>query len=589
MVAETTPLVSSVRHSTVSIRLLTVAAVVFGSFVAWQAVTTPTTAVVKQLEDVTTDVTSTDASDAIFKPLFGNASGVARTVCESSFGTSCDAENTCCDSFFSGSKYGCCPHKNAVCCPGVQLGSCCPQGTTCEVFGVQGITAGWAQQAFCKAADPADTIAAASLASLPASHGTDWSGQGLRLATPVCKPGTPEWSATMPNVVMMGDSFTQGYYHQVKQAFHNEAMIHTGPWASDGAAEDTKYSRACLKSFLSHPDGTPFYPDVIYFNLGLHNGPLHDEVIEGAFSYPGRYKEDLTDIVAQIKAQVAEGGVDTKIIFASTTPLCSDRLAKYTEMVQTLNEQAKIVMADAGIPYLNLFDVMANHCGGAPMDLAYDVCFDTEPGHAMGSACPHLDKNGYDWLAGSTVIPTIRQILKDGTIPAFEDLGSDDFSPLGHVWAQAAENCNHTRALACAGVTVPEPGAAEAPTAPGAAAALEKVHAMQAAAAAVQNPQAAVLMPEAAVQTPEAAVQTTQAATAQAPQTLEHRSELSDAEKLNGEPTEKADVKLSASLKSTVHSYRSHLHSYEAFAAAERRLSQHRQQGVGVEYLHHSL
>nr|GFA21926.1 low-temperature-induced cysteine proteinase-like [Tanacetum cinerariifolium] len=44
-------------------------------------------------------------------------------------GPSCRKGQTCCHAV--GTKYGCCPYRNAVCCKGTKY--CCPSGTTCNV------------------------------------------------------------------------------------------------------------------------------------------------------------------------------------------------------------------------------------------------------------------------------------------------------------------------------------------------------------------------------------------------------------------------------------------------------------------------
>ena len=44
-------------------------------------------------------------------------------------GGSCADGNTCCK--ISDSRYGCCPHPNAVCC--TDMKHCCPSGTTCNL------------------------------------------------------------------------------------------------------------------------------------------------------------------------------------------------------------------------------------------------------------------------------------------------------------------------------------------------------------------------------------------------------------------------------------------------------------------------
>ena len=165
---------------------------------------------------------------------------------------------TVCAASYSKNGQGCCPYKDAVCCPNRQ--TCCPTGTTCLDQGTYGTT--------CQGAAANESV-------------------GLS----VCKPGAAlPFSKTLPNVLIVGDSVSIGYTPLVTDAMSKLALVqHSPDDVRDGGAEETAYGVQCLDYMLRSPAGNLLRPDVIMFNWGLHDGPLGNKTVPGQAGLPDVY------------------------------------------------------------------------------------------------------------------------------------------------------------------------------------------------------------------------------------------------------------------------------------------------------------
>lgn len=316
------------------------------------------------------------------------------TVCDTSRAdddisqTRCQEGHTCCTAKFSGSKLGCCPYADAVCCDN-QL-TCCPSGHTCQ-DAVPAHWPGWAAVTSCvpTAGDAAPTTGVA-----------------------VCKPGPEQpMDTTQANVLVIGDSVSIGYAPHVANFLADIAKVQHAPWGGDGGAEETAYGKQCLDYFLHAPSGAAYKADLIMFNWGLHDGPQLFDYPPANVTVPGQegsmdvYADELENITLRLKDwQQKAGG---KLLFAVTSPMiCKERADADTAW---LNEQAKIIMTKHGVPMVNLYDAVVGECGPAPQEscLGFSGCF-----------CPHCDSSGYEWLANTTIAPAMRKMLSevDGTV-----------------------------------------------------------------------------------------------------------------------------------------------------------------------------
>eukprot|EP00035_Acanthoeca_spectabilis_P017692 m.372006 g.372006 ORF g.372006 m.372006 type:complete len:394 (-) comp16686_c1_seq14:4568-5749(-) len=295
----------------------------------------------------------------------------------------CPASATCCRSMFSQNMLGCCPWANATCC-GNGL-TCCPSGTKC----VDNKPAGYPSWGFVTTCEPTDSLSAA----------------GNVTGVAVCKYGPPlPASTTVKNVLIIGDSVSIGYTPFVASALASVALVQHAPWGGDGGAEETAYGVQCLDYFLHSAAGVPFKADLVMFNWGLHDGPQLFNQPPANVTIPGQegpmsaYVPELTNITTRLQAYAKDTGA--KLLFAITSPMLANVQADND--VLELNRRAAAIMADAGVPTVNLHSAVVGKCGAAPQPTCFNHpdCFS-----------PHCSAEGYAWLANSTIAPAIRSQL----------------------------------------------------------------------------------------------------------------------------------------------------------------------------------
>lgn len=286
--------------------------------------------------------------------------------------SNCPTSATCCPSPFSQSGVGCCPYPNAVCCPDSPY-LCCPSGTKCRP--VNGSS--YNQVDVCYT--PTNTT--------------------IGLAASVCKYGPPlPYSTTLKNVLIIGDSVSIGYTPHVATALSDIALVQHAPWGGDGGAEETAYGIQCLDYFLHSPSGMDIEPDLVYFNWGLHDGPMQNATIPGQNGDAMLYLPQLTTLVEMLVNFTSTR--KTKLIFGLTSGMICN--VQEDGCVITLNNGAKTIMEQYSIPTVDLHAAIINKCGPAPQA----SCF-----NETGCFCPHCVDSGYQWLANSTVAPAIRNAL----------------------------------------------------------------------------------------------------------------------------------------------------------------------------------
>jgi hypothetical protein len=121
----------------------------------------------------------------------------------------------------------------------------------------------------------------------------------------------------------------------------------------------------------------------------------------GQSGAPSEYAPYLQQIVDHL--QSAPALAKTKLLFAITSPdICN---APIDAIQVELNAQAKVIMAKAGIPTVDLYAAITGECGKVPQA----QCFG-----AVGCFCPHCYGNnqlGYQWLTNTTIVPAITKLL----------------------------------------------------------------------------------------------------------------------------------------------------------------------------------
>lgn len=110
------------------------------------------------------------------------------------------------------------------------------------------------------------------------------------------------------------------------------------------------------------------------------------------------YAPQLQQIATALQAWAKARG--SKLIFGLTSPMICN--VDEDGCVVANNNAAAAIMAQLGIPTVNLHDAVVAKCGPAPQQ----SCF-----NETGCFCPHCIPAGYQWLAESTVAPAIRALL----------------------------------------------------------------------------------------------------------------------------------------------------------------------------------
>lgn len=283
--------------------------------------------------------------------------------------TVCDpATATCCPFKWSPNGYGCCPMPGAVCCGNGY--TCCPAGTTCRDAG-----SGWGVTTQC----------------------VDKQGVDVQTGLEVCKLGPQlPFNTSTKNCLIIGDSVSIGYTPFVARALQDECFVQHSPWdTADGGVCETAYGLQCLDYFLSSPSGVKLKPDVIMFNWGLHDGPMGNETLPGQNGNYSVYLPQLQQITQRLQA------IGSKLLFALTSPmLCK---ADNDWVVRDMNTHVKTYMDSVGVPTINLHDAVVSKCGPAPQA----SCFGQQ-----GCFCPHCVPAGYEWLADSTIVPALRNLMR---------------------------------------------------------------------------------------------------------------------------------------------------------------------------------
>ena len=185
--------------------------------------------------------------------------------------------------------------------------------------------------------------------------------QGCQLSpTSCCKPGPPlPPSPTLKNVLIIGDSVSIGYTSyaspNVPELLSDVALAQHGPWdVSDGGAGTTGNGVACLDNWLVTQAQAPVTWDLITFNFGLHD-------LDNATAAESEYMEQLVNITTRLQATGA------KLLYITTTPYMPLRLLNNT-VVEDLNAIANVVMAARGVPVLDLYTLVTDHCGAVPYE-----------------------------------------------------------------------------------------------------------------------------------------------------------------------------------------------------------------------------
>jgi hypothetical protein len=249
--------------------------------------------------------------------------------------------------------------------------------------GKAGCTACPAEDLCCKGKFPDAYKVAGGYGCSPPTNlteGCSQGGKGPAAGLPVGRcccglgPAASTISVTTPNILIIGDSVSDGYTPYVRTAFNGSdpslraATIGHGPDNSGGGCADgASYGALCTKSFVRTTPDYELPPwDVITFNYGLHDGADSNAT----------YLAEITSIADQLvevakSAKPAGAAHSTALVYFATTHsdggvVPGEPVSASNKRVLELNAIAAEVMAARSIPIVDLFQTM-NECG-APCD-----------------------------------------------------------------------------------------------------------------------------------------------------------------------------------------------------------------------------
>jgi lysophospholipase L1-like esterase len=157
----------------------------------------------------------------------------------------------------------------------------------------------------------------------------------------------------LPNVLILGDSISIGYYPFVKDALEGKVNLHR-PTLPQGGFENcagTTHGVSKIKEWIGDTQW-----DLIHFNFGLHDikhidpqtGKNSSRFDDPQQASPEQYEKNLDFIVQKLKK------TNAKLIFATTTPYPDSNLkpARKPGMHKVYNTVARHVMEKHNV-YIN--------------------------------------------------------------------------------------------------------------------------------------------------------------------------------------------------------------------------------------------
>lgn len=151
----------------------------------------------------------------------------------------------------------------------------------------------------------------------------------------------------LPEVLVIGDSISIGYFEPTKELLAGTAEVHHNP----GNARHSTYGLAHLDDWLGDTSW-----DVIHFNHGLHDLKYVNEagqlvpVSEGTQQIGlDEYARNMEELVKRLKRT---GAV---LIFATTTPVPAGARGRIQGDAEKYNAAAKLVMRRHGVQINDLY------------------------------------------------------------------------------------------------------------------------------------------------------------------------------------------------------------------------------------------
>ena len=196
-------------------------------------------------------------------------------------------------------------------------------------------------------------------------------GKGWRVEKAVIK------DATLPRVLLIGDSILNGYQGQATKLLAGKANVDL--WVNP--YNQSEHVNKLLAEVLANG---PY--DVVVFNMGLHGWQ------EGRIK-PGTFEPLMKGYVEVLKAKLPKA----KLFWASSTPVTvkgkpNELNAEINPIILEQNRLAAKVMAEMGVPVLDYYALLVDR-----RELARGDMF-------------HWNKPAYDLLAQTAVDAIVREL-----------------------------------------------------------------------------------------------------------------------------------------------------------------------------------
>lgn len=195
--------------------------------------------------------------------------------------------------------------------------------------------------------------------------------------------GAQDSEREIPRVVLVGDSIRLSYAPLVKELMTGRATI-VSPKPN---GQDSRNVLRNLQSWVIDEQ-----PDIVHFNAGIHD-TKYFKATDSFQVAPADYETNLRAIVAAIRAKTS-----AKIIFATTTPIISDRAAAkrsnrdyelLRESVETYNGIARKVMKESDIPINDLHAAFSKNQISTTSLISDDGVHLTAAGRKLAAECVH--------------------------------------------------------------------------------------------------------------------------------------------------------------------------------------------------------
>jgi len=232
----------------------------------------------------------------------------------------------------------------------------------------------------------------------------------------VCEPNLPTvpMSGTLPNVLIVGDSISHGYFPVLSAAITGTvAQLQHAPSNTGTLAAGLDCWN--ITTLLGASGALPKPWDLVVFNFGLHDTdeptpPPMRTIGAAVVPTPASshsVANNMTLLRQYTEAGVLRSGRVRRGLRALTTPYMAGGVWRTLEL---MNANASAYMASVGIPEVDLWTPIVKHCG--PLPYAYcDICSGSTPGHPVAANfTPHYTAAGYALLV-QALVPAIKHAL----------------------------------------------------------------------------------------------------------------------------------------------------------------------------------